>query len=86
LFPCAIPGGGLPCQGEFEAPLDQDESESSFEVTLATQARTRFGKRQPGFSTLAPVRAGNLLPDLATMIPPRPGHRLSNDLLAPLRC
>lgn len=84
LFPCATPSFGLLNATESEAPVDQDES--SEEEAINVQARTRVGRDQPGFRRLGPVHGGLKVATVNITSLPHSGHRLSNHLLAPLRC
>ena len=84
FFPCATPSFGLLNVTESEAPVDQDES--SEEEAISVQARTRVGRDQPGLRLLVPVHGGLSLATASIASLPHSGHRLSNNLLAPLRC
>lgn len=84
VSPCGLPGAALLAFSEFEVPFDQDES--SVEAALSPQARTRPGCHQPGAALQTPLRADQSLPRPGIVEAPRSGHRLSLELLAPLRC
>jgi len=83
LLPAALPSFGLLVSGEFESPVDQDES--SLEAALNTQARARLGHDEPGSPLRIPARARPGLPRPGIPGAPVAGHRFSNHLLAPLR-
>ncbi|MDA1051184.1 MAG: hypothetical protein O3C40_11985 [Planctomycetota bacterium] len=84
LFPCATPGMGLVNVTESEAPADQDESSAKEAISL--QCRTRVVRNQPSSSFVVPMRSGLGLAAAKIAGHLHTGHRLSNNLLAPLRC
>jgi hypothetical protein len=85
LFPCATPWLGRVNATESEAPVDQDESSAKEAISL--QPRTRAVRKQPGSPLLVVPMHGGLSHAAAKIAGHlHTGHRLSNGLLAPLRC
>lgn len=85
LCPCATPSLGLINVAESEAPADQDESSLTKEA-ISSQCRAGVVRNQSSSPFAAPLRGGVSLAAAKIAGHPHTGHRLSNNLLAPLRC
>ena len=83
-FPSATPSLLLLPATESEAPVEQEASPE--EAALAEQTRTRVARDQLSRRLPVPLRVIRANgPSRLTILPPS-GHRISNHLLAPLRC
>jgi len=83
LFTCATPSIGQRELVESEAPLQEEHSNE--EAAVSERALAGFPQNQLGFRLLVPLQ--NSQSRLARVDnSPKSGHRLSNHLMAPLRC
>lgn len=84
VFLNAAPACCLSVTVASEAPVEQSETAEEAPA-LHVQIRARDGQGMPGMASRVVMRHGGT----RAMVRPtssRPGHRLSNNLLAPLRC
>jgi hypothetical protein len=84
VLPGVTPGLGRLHGTESEAPMDRDDLAEGEAIDV--QPRTRVSHCQMASRCMLPIPEGSSIKTLRAVEHRSSGHRLSNNLMAPLRC